>query len=66
MFGADVSTEINFDKEVTTPNALIESVQRLARKTGGSDLKKAIDEATKVFESAGARPDARKVQLEIL
>lgn len=61
VFGVDASTEINFDRDVPTPNVLIESVRQLSRKTGGSDLKKAMEEAASVFEGAAARPDARKV-----
>ena len=61
VFGVDASTEINFVRDVPTPNVLIESVRQLLRKTGGSDLKKALEQAASVFEGAAARPDARKV-----
>ena len=63
VFGVDASTEINFNRDVPTPNVLIESVRQLLRKRGGSDLKKAMEEAASVFEGAAARPDARKVTL---
>ena len=61
VFGVDASTEINFNRDVPTPNVLIESVRQLLRKTGGSDLKKALEQAASVFEGGAARPDARKV-----
>lgn len=65
LFGADANTELNFDENVSTPNKLIQFVQSLSRRSGGPDLNKALDEAKKVFESAGARPGARKVDIGI-
>ena len=65
LFGADARTELNFDEDVSTPNKLIQLVQSLSRRNGGSDISKALDEAKKVFESAGARPEARKVDIGI-
>lgn len=61
LFGADASTGVNFDEDVPTPNLLIQLVQSLSRKSGDPDLTKAMDQAKNVFESAGARPEARKV-----
>ena len=65
LFSDDASTELTFDEDVPTPNTLIQRVQRLSRKTGGPDLNKALEEAKKVFESAGARPEARKVNAKL-
>ena len=66
LFGADASTELNFDADVPTPNLLIQFVQSLSRRSRDPDLTKALEEAQKVFTSAGARPQARKVYTGIL
>ena len=65
LFGADASTELNFDSDFFTPNVLIQFVQGLSRRNGAADITKALEEAKKVFESGGVRPEARKVNTEI-
>ena len=65
LFGGDAKIELDFDGDVSTPNKLIELVRGLSRRSGGSNLIAALEEAKKVFESASARPDAWKVLVVI-
>ena len=63
LFGADAVTELNFGSKVSTPNVLIQLVRGLSRRSGEPDLDKALEEATKAFQSAGVRLNARKVNI---
>ena len=65
LFGDDAKIELDFNGDVSTPNKLIEFVQGLPRRSGGSNLIAALKEAQSVFESASARPDAWKVLVVI-
>lgn len=66
LFGADAVTELNFGSKVSTPNVLIQLVQGLSRRSGEPHLDKALEEARKAFQSAGVRPNARKVMYVVL
>lgn len=65
VFGADANTELDFDGSNMTPNKLIEFVQSLRVRSGGSNIIAALKKAEEVFDSDSVRPNACKVLVVI-
>ena len=60
-YGAQTRRIVDFQDRFPDEEALIKQLQSLIAVGGTPDLDQALDEAKKVFEGPGARPNARKI-----
>ena len=59
--GREASTKIDFTDGFKTAQDFTNAVNAVQRPEGTPDLKKALDQAMKLFEDAPPRPDAKKI-----
>ena len=59
--GREASTKIDFTDGFKTAQDFKNAVNAVQRPEGSPDLKKALDQAMKLFEDAPPRPDAKKI-----
>ena len=59
--GKEASTKIDFTDGFKTAQDFTNAVNAVQRPEGTPDLKKALDQAMKLFEDAPPRPDAKKI-----
>lgn len=64
--GREASTKIDFTDGFKTAQDFKNAVNAVQRPEGSPDLKKALDQAMKLFEDAPPRPDAKKILVVLI
>ena len=64
--GREASTKIDFTDGFKTAQDFKNAIDTVQRPEGTPDLKKALDQAMKLFEDAPPRPDAKKILVVLI